>query len=181
MHIPLRPVALAISALLASAPASAMDVDGFSVEAAKWSDARMLRVGLQRDIDHRWFEGPRYHVGAYWDLTLAAWRGDAYHARAGSHQKLWDIGLTPTFRYQRNDKRGLYAEAGIGIHYLSDLWDNNGATLSTRFQFGDHIGAGYVFANGLDLAIKFQHHSNGGLKKPNDGANFLIIKAGFPF
>lgn len=175
------PAVLAVSALLASIPAAALDVHGFSVEAAKGSHARMVRLGLQRDIQRTWFRSDRYHLGAYWDLTLAAWRGDAYRERAGTRQHLWDIGLTPTFRYQRHDKRGWYGEAAIGVHYLSDVWDNGGKALSTRFQFGDHLGMGYVFRSGLDLAVKFQHHSNGGLKKPNDGANFLVLKAAYPF
>jgi lipid A 3-O-deacylase len=173
---------LACSALLsASAPAAALDAHGYSIEAAKGSESRMFRLGLQRNIDRTWLRSERYHLGAFWDLTLAAWRGDAYRGQQGERQTLWDIGLTPTVRYQRHDRRGWYAEAGIGAHYLSGLWNNGSKELSTRFQFGDHIGTGYVFRNGLDLALKFQHHSNGGIKNPNDGANFVILKAGFPF
>ncbi|MFZ6816534.1 acyloxyacyl hydrolase, partial [Undibacterium sp. Rencai35W] len=40
---------------------------------------------------------------------------------------------------------------------LSDIYDNNGRKFSTNFQFGDHIGVGYVLANGWDLAVKIQH------------------------
>ena len=141
----------------------------------------MLRLGLQRDIERTWFRSERYHLGAYWDLTLAGWRGNAYQEHDGVRQDLWDIGLTPTFRYQRHDKRGWYAEAAIGLHYLSDKWDNGGKELSTHFQFGDHIGAGYVFRNGVDVAVKIQHHSNGGFRRPNDGANFVVFKTGIPF
>lgn len=178
---PFAAVVLATIALFAGASASAAQVHGVSVEAATGSDARMLRLGVQRNIERTWLRSPRYHLGAYWDLTLASWRGDAYQDRPGERQHLWDIGLTPTFRYQRHDRRGWYAEGGIGVHYLSEIWSNSGKALSTRFQFGDHVGAGYVFRNGLDLALKFQHHSNGGFKKPNDGANFVILKAAIPF
>jgi len=175
------PAVLATFALLASVPVAAREVHGVSVEAGAWSEAKLLRIGVQRHIERTWFRSERYHLGAYWDLSVGAWRGDAFHDRAGSRQDLWDIGLTPTFRYQRHDRRGLYAEGGIGVHYLSEVWDNSGKSLSTRFQFGDHFGAGYVFDNGLDLGFRFQHHSNGGIKKPNDGANFLILRAAFPF
>jgi hypothetical protein len=96
-------------------------------------------------------------------------------------QNLVDIGLTPVFRYRRDDRRGLYGEVGIGIHHLSGHYDNGGEQLSTRFQFGDHLGAGYVFDNGLDLGLKVQHFSNGGVKEPNSGVNFLVLKAGFRF
>lgn len=159
----------------------ALDLHGASVEAAKGRDAKMLRLGVQKNIARTWFRSERYHLGAFWDLTLAAWRGEAYGDRAGVRQDLWDLGLTPTFRYQRHDRRGLYGEAAIGIHYLTGNWSNGGKSLSTRFQFGDHLGAGYVFDSGLDLAVKFQHHSNGGIKRPNHGANFVVVKAGFPF
>ena len=176
------PVAAGAAALLlASVPASAMDVHGMSIEAAKGSNSTMLRIGVQRDIDRTWFRSERYHLGAYWDLSLGAWRGDSHRGRKGVDQNLWDIGLTPTFRYQRHDKRGWYGEGAIGVHYLSEVWKNGSKEFSTRFQFGDHVGVGYVFPSGLDLALKFQHYSNGGIKSPNDGANFLILKAGFPF
>lgn len=178
----MRSLAAAIAlALTFATPARAIDVDGASVEAAKGRASKMLRLGLQRDIQRTWLRSGRHHLGAYWDLTAAHWRGDAYRDQQGVRQELWDIGLTPVLRYRRNDKLGWYGEAGIGLHYLSDIYDNGGDSLSTRFQFGDHLGIGYVFRNGLDLTVKFQHFSNGGMKDPNIGANFVILKAGLRF
>lgn len=178
----MRSLAAALAlALTTATPARAIDVDGASAEAAKGSASKMLRLGLQRDIQRSWLRSDRHHLGAYWDLTVARWRGDAYRDQQGVRQELWDIGLTPVLRYRRNDKLGWYGEAGIGLHYLSDIYDNGGDSLSTRFQFGDHLGIGYVFRNGLDLTVKFQHFSNGGMKDPNVGANFVVVKAGFRF
>lgn len=178
-----RPLAAltAAASLCAPFPATAIDLHGASIEAAKGRESKMLRVGLQRDIERSWFRSDSHHLGAYWDLTLAGWRGKAYKDQPGQRQTLWDIGLTPVLRYQRNDKLGWYGEAGIGVHYLSDLYDNGGDSLSTRFQFGDHLGVGYVFHNGVEVAAKFQHFSNGGMKDPNVGANFVVLKAGFRF
>lgn len=174
-------IAFAAAALCGSAPTHAIELHGGSFEAGSGNDTRMFRVGLQRDFRRTWFQSGGHHLGAYWDLTVAAWRGDAHHARPGEKQNLFDLGLTPVFRYRRNDRLGWYGEAGIGIHHLSQYYDNNGDQLSTRFQFGDHLGLGYVFANGLDLGLKFQHFSNGGVKEPNGGVNFVIVKAGFRF
>ena len=81
---------------------------------------------------------------------------------------------------QHDSLRGWYAEAGIGAHVLSALYDNGGKQLATRFQFGDHVGAGYVFANGAELGLSVQHFSNGGIKKPNDGVNFAILRLRYP-
>ncbi|MFZ6775118.1 acyloxyacyl hydrolase, partial [Undibacterium sp. SXout7W] len=61
------------------------------------------------------------------------------------------------------------------------IYNNNGRQFSTNFQFGDHIGVGYVLNNGWDLSFKIQHYSNGGVKHPNPGGNFAVIKAGMAF
>lgn len=149
---------------------------GASLEIATSEDAEMLRAGVQRDMARTWLRSPTRHLGAYWDLSLARWRGNAYRSVPGLRQYFWDIGLAPVFRYQRNDRLGWYAEVGVGIHYLSDLYDNDGSQLSTRFQFGDHLGGGYVFRNGWDLGLRFQHFSNGSIKSPNAGVNFFVFR-----
>lgn len=92
-----------------------------------------------------------------------------------------DVGLTPVVRVQRHDMRGFYGELGIGLHWLSGRYVNNGKQLSTHFQFGDHIGLGYVFDGGAELGLSYQHFSNGGFKKPNDGVNFTVVKLAYPF
>jgi hypothetical protein len=53
--------------------------------------------------------------------------------------------------------------------------------LSTHFQFGDHIATGYVFDNNWEVALKLQHFSNGGYKKPNTGINYIEVKAAYHF
>ncbi|MFZ6774372.1 acyloxyacyl hydrolase, partial [Undibacterium sp. SXout7W] len=40
------------------------------------------------------------------------------------------------FRLQNDNKRGFYSEAGIGLHMLSEIYNNNGRQFSTNFQFG---------------------------------------------
>lgn len=175
---------LLAGALVAAAAPCAADArwaHGTSTEAGTGEKAEMVRAGIQRPIGRTWLRSPARHLGAYWDLTLARWRGDAYRNVDGARQYFWDLGLTPVFRYQRNDGLGWYAEAGVGIHYLSDLYDNNGSQLSTRFQFGDHLGVGYVLANGWELGLKFQHFSNGSIKAPNAGVNFIVLKAAYRF
>lgn len=100
---------------------------------------------------------------------------------SGNTNYLYDIGLTPVFRFQRDDKKGLYGEAAVGIHYLSELYNNAGKRLSTRFQFGDHIGIGYVFQNNVDIGLRIQHISNGSIKKPNSGVDLAILRVAYRF
>lgn len=156
-------------------------IAGASIEVGAGSKVRQLRVGIQGKLPYRFLEGNGKHLGAYWDATLGYWRGSAYESIPGRRQELVSIGITPVLRYMSDDGRGWYAEGGIGAHLLSELYDNNHKQLSTAFQFGDHLGAGYVFANGWDLGVKIQHFSNGSIKKPNDGVNFLVVKLARPF
>jgi lipid A 3-O-deacylase len=121
------------------------------------------------------------HIRGYWEVTLAYWRGNQYRNRPDQTQHIADIGLTPVVRFERDDRSGLYAEAGVGPHLLSAHYDNNGRKLSTNFQFGSHVGLGYVLPNKLDIGVKLQHVSNGGIKQPNNGVNLVGLRLGYPF
>lgn len=169
-----------VSALLIAAHGTAHAVDSISAEVASGEEVRLVRAGAQWQWDKQWLQTNSRHVGGYWDLTLAQWQGQRFQDVPGRHQNITAIGLTPVFRWQDNSRRGWYLEGGIGVHYLSELYDNDGDQLSTRWQFGDHVGLGYVFQNKMDLSVKIQHFSNGSFKKPNDGANFAVIRLSYP-
>ena len=97
------------------------------------------------------------------------------------HQNLAVVGLTPVLRYQRDDKLGWYVEGGIGANLFSELYDNNDDKLSTAFQFGDHVGIGYVTPGKWDFALTFQQYSNASIKSPNAGSNWIVAKAAYRF
>ncbi|TSB44416.1 acyloxyacyl hydrolase, partial [Alkalicoccobacillus porphyridii] len=40
---------------------------------------------------------------------------------------------------------------------------------------------GYVFSNKLDLGVRLQHYSNGGIKHPNGGVNLALVRAAYHF
>ena len=150
--------------------------DSVSFEYASGAKVKLVRVGVQSHWERRWLQSNGRHLGAHWDLQLAQWRGRAHQNIVGRHQNITDIGLTPVFRWQADERKGWYLEGGIGVHLLSKLYDNDDNYLSTRFQFGDHLGGGYVLGNGWDMGLKFQHFSNGGIKTPNSGVDFLVFK-----
>ena len=160
---------------------SAFAVDSASLEIGGENEVRLARIGLQWDWSKRWLASNGNHLGGYWDLTLGQWHGKKYKNDPDRTQDIAVIGITPVFRYQRDNKTGPYFEVGIGANLLSELYDNNGDRLSTAFQFGDHVGLGYVFNNKLDIGVKYQHYSNGGIKNPNSGVNFAILKASYRF
>lgn len=170
-------VLLAATAL----PALSHAIDSTSFEIGTGNKTKMVRLGLQSDWSNRWYASNGTHLGGYWDFTVAGWRGNKQGNISGNTQNIADIGITPVFRFQQDSKTGFYAEAGIGVHLLSELYDNNGRKLSTSFQFGDHIGVGYVFNNKIDLGLRLQHFSNGSIKQPNNGVNFAVLRGSYRF
>jgi lipid A 3-O-deacylase len=173
--------ALAVLLFSSHCIASDLSVDSASLEVGGASQARMLRVAVQSNWERRWFQSNGTHVAGFWDLSLAQWRGSAHRGVPGDHLNITSIGLTPVFRLRADDGKGWFAEVGIGAHLLSERYHNATKDLSTAFQFGDHIGVGYVFNNGWEGNLKFQHFSNGGIKKPNDGVNFVLVQLAKPF
>ena len=162
----------------AVAPAPAHAISGFSFEIGTGEDADMARVGVQWDWGKRWLQTANWHLGGYWDVALGYWHtGDA-----GKHDNIFDFGITPVFRFQPNGLVGPYVEAAIGFHALSHTSIGN-RRFSTAFQFGDHVGAGYRFGAkaSYDLGYRFQHLSNGSIKRPNQGINFHQIRLQYNF
>ena len=156
-------------------------IDSGSIEFAAGNRIQVVRVGAQWDWQRQWWRFNETHIGGYWDFSVGRWRENRFRNVVGDTENIFDISLTPVFRLQRNSKTGLYAETGIGLHYLPSSYNNNGRQLSDNLQFGSHIGAGYVFGNRLDIGLSIQHMSNGGIRKPNDGVNFAVARASYRF
>lgn len=170
----LRTISIAMA--LAAAHPWGMAADGVSFEAATGNKTEIASIGAQWNWENRWFESNGTHIGGYWDATIAHWRGNRYQDMPGAHQHIASIGITPVFRLQNDNLKGIYVEAGIGAHRLSEHYDNDGRILSTDFQFGSRIGVGYVFQNNWEFGLSVQHFSNGGIKEPNSGVNFAAVR-----
>jgi hypothetical protein len=167
-------------AVLMAFQASSYAVDSGSLEVGTGNKTSVVRAAVQWDWQNKWWESNGTHIGGYWDLSAAQWHGTRYN-NTDSTKNIYDFGITPVFRFQRDSKKGPYVEGGVGLHLASQIYNNNGKHFSTAFQFGDHVGTGYVFANGLDLGIRLQHLSNGGIKEPNGGVNYALVRVAYPF
>ena len=172
---------LTLAAILGCPSGSAQAIDSASIEFGTGDKTKMVRLGAQWQWESQWWKSNGTHIGGYWDATLAQWRNNRHQNILGNTQNISVLGITPVFRLQSDNQKGFYAEGGIGVHLLSELYDNGGRKLSTRFQFGDHIGFGYVFGNRLDLGLKIQHFSNGSIKKPNSGVDFAVVRIRYQF
>ncbi len=166
------------AAALVSHSAFAFDVNSAYVEYGSASKLKMVRLGATQDFkpEWSWFNSNGTHVTGYWDASAGYWEAREWDDVPGNKKRLYDIGFTPVFRFEKTNKKGFYLEGGIGAHVLSGLYNNAGKRLSTAFEFGDHIAVGYVFDNNWDVSIKGQHYSNGGIKEPNSGVNVFLLK-----
>jgi hypothetical protein len=176
----MKKISLLVSALLFST--SVFAVDGVSVEYGNGDATNMARVGANWKWGKQWFTEGNWLVTGFWEASVGRWDG---HSAAGDNQTITDLGITPVFRFQQKNPSGFapYAEAAIGFHLITPTFINADRKFSTAFQFGDHVGLGVRFGDRqqFDLGYRFQHLSNGSIKKPNQGINFNQIRFGYQF
>ena len=176
----MKKIGLLVSALLFSA--NVFGVDGVSVEYGNGDATNMARAGAIWNWDKQWFTGGNWLVTGFWEASLGSWRG---HSPKGNNQTITDAGITPVFRFQQKNPGSFapYAEAAIGFHLITPTFINADRKFATAFQFGDHIGFGMRFGDRrqFDLGYRFQHLSNGSIKKPNQGINFNQARFAYHF
>jgi hypothetical protein len=164
--------------LLQSFILPAQALDSISFEAGHGNGTDMWRAGAQWKWQSRWLQSGNWHMGGYWDAQLGQWSGSGKNT-------ITDLGLTPVFRYQETTPSSIspYVEGAIGFHLISPVRLEPARGFSTAFQFGDHIGAGARFGERgrYDLSLRFQHLSNAGIKKPNNGINFTQLRFQYHF
>jgi lipid A 3-O-deacylase len=159
---------LLLALALSCASFRALAVDSYSVEVGRGDhDTSMIRAGLQWNLRGKAFPESGWRFAPYLDLALGGWNGE--------HGTVYDLGLTPVFRFARPGGSP-YVEAAIGFHLISELQFHDGTETSTRFQFGDHVGFGFRLDGRNELTLRLQHLSNGGIRNPNPGINFLQLR-----
>ncbi len=157
-------------------------VDGVFAEYGLGNMAEMHRVGGLWKWDRSWLNDGDWQLTGFWEASLGSWRG---HSAAGNNQTVADVGITPVFRLQQKSPAGFspYAEAAIGLHLITPTFVNANRQLGSAVQFGDHVGIGVRFGvrQQFDLGYRYQHLSNGGVKKPNQGINFSQVRFAYHF
>ncbi len=85
--------------------------------------------------------------------------------------------MTPVLRLFPGGSRW-FVEGGIGANLLLPIYQSESKRFSTSFNFGDHLAIGRIFGKdgGHEIALRFQHFSNAGIREPNPGENFLQIR-----
>ena len=164
---------LALGVVLASAATQAFAAEPRSawfVQGGVAEDAQSLTVGMSRDW--RWQKQYRYgHISGQWQGEVARWHSDS--------QNSTQVGVTPAVRWRPNGwDNGWFVEGGIGLNVIFPKYDTRKKEFSTTFNFGDHIAIGKRFGADQqhEWSLRFQHFSNGRIKKPNPGENFLQFR-----
>ncbi len=118
----------------------------------------------------RWGAG---HASGYLEASAGEWfcrKANATNYTGCSTQ----VGLTPVIRYQPETWSNWFMEAGIGVNAIFPQFHGDLHTLSTEFNFGDHLGLGRQFGDAKrdEVELRLEHYSNGGYRSPNPGADF---------
>ncbi len=173
---PSRPYALprlALGLLMAAAAAQAFAAEPRSawyVQGGVAEDAQSLTVGMSRDW--QWEKQYRYgHISGQWQGEVARWHSDSRTST--------QLGVTPALRWRPNGwDNGWFVEGGIGVNVIFPRYDTRKKEFSTTFNFGDHIAIGKRFGDDQqhEWSLRFQHFSNGRIKNPNPGENFLQFR-----
>ena len=161
-----RALCACVALLGLAAPACA--VDSVSFEAGPGDAADLARVGLQWNAPSQHVSPSGRVLSGYLDFTGAVWKDG---------RALADLALTPILRLEHGPARP-YFEIGLGVHLLSSRPARDEREFSTALQLALDLGTGFRFGEGgrYDLALRVQHVSNGGLRKPNPGANFILLR-----
>ena len=157
-------------------------VDGVSFELGNGYATDIARVCAIWNWDRQWFEEGDWLVAGFWEASVGTWRGKS---SIGNNQEIIDLGITPVFRFQQKNPSGFspYVEGAIGYHMISPAFVYANRKFGSAFQFGDHVGFGVRFGayQEFDLGYRFQHLSNCGIKKPNQGINFNQVRFAYHF
>jgi lipid A 3-O-deacylase PagL len=132
-------------------------------------DTDIVRLTYRRPVEsQRWWAPTHLQYG------LGIWRVPDFEGRT----RRFDLSATPVWRAERSS---VYVEGGIGAYFLSHTINNDTNRLPSSLQFGSHIGAGVRFGGHGQhtIGIALQHLSNGGIKQPNGGINFVLLTATF--
>lgn len=137
--------------------------------------------------------GVQVAFGEFMTIERGGWRLVGYpelqlNVHRDDGDDLVQTGVFATFR-AAPARVGLrpYVEAGLGANLLSRT-ELGSDSYSTSFQFGEHVGVGFVWGSsasgGADTTwagLRFTHYSNASIKNPNDGLESLQLVVGHRF
>ena len=91
-----------------------------------------------------------------------------------------DFAVSPILHYQLNSESRLpdFFEVGVGVTHISETHWKPYNDMGSHLLFADRISAGYYLGT-TEISLNFFHISNGGLTKPNPGADMILLRTSF--
>jgi hypothetical protein len=180
----LVPVLAVISLAIGQDAAMAQQLlspSGAFVQVGTAKQTREVTTGFVWDWSREWGVGPGLVTG-YWEASLSRWS----YPNADGRRAAWlgQVGLIPVFRYRPTEGTSAwFIEGGIGLTFMTTIYQTDRRQFSTSFNFGDHIAVGRDFGakREHELALRLEHFSNAGIKHPNPGENFAQVRYSFRF
>lgn len=169
-------------------PVGALDLIGSTRVAAQDSVSEQglgLRLGYNSDYRKAtlayetpmlWayrFKNGWGRVGLTLEFGVSYWEAKRYRSKS-----MGQIGAIPMLRWWPTER--FYLELGSGPTMLSRS-EFAGHDLSTRLQFGSHVGTGLLINKVHRLGIRYSHYSNASIKKPNPGLDLLELSYTYQF
>ena len=113
-------------------------------------------------------------------LDLTPEFGASYWTADGSRTPghAWQFSAIPMFRWWAGER--FYLEAGIGATLFSTTRFAN-ENISTAFQFGDHVGMGFLLTPNNRIGLRYSHFSNASIKRPNPGLDTVQVSYTYQF
>jgi hypothetical protein len=150
--------------------------DGVSVQGSVGQRGTLMS-GLAVAWDWEWeLLRRRAAITGQTELFVNHWRADAVD---GGRDSYTQFGLLPSLRFHLAQGRSpWFIELGIGASWLDRSFQTPERRFSTRFNFYDVIGAGYLFGEHRqhELGLRLLHISNAGIKEPNPGQDFVQLR-----
>jgi hypothetical protein len=113
----------------------------------------------------------------YVEGTLGEWF--SHHHDAGQQTRFAQFTVAPAVRYTFGGAlRAVFAEAGIGLSAIAPHFEDHNRRFSTIFNFDDHVALGVRLGehDENEISVRGEHFSNGGVKNPNPGQNFVQLR-----
>ncbi|EWM51682.1 lipid A 3-O-deacylase family protein [Bordetella holmesii 30539] len=82
------------------------------------------------------------------------------------------------FRWWATDR--FYLEAGVGATVFSHTSFAD-KRIGSAFQFGDHVGLGFLLTQNSRVGVRYSHFSNANIKKPNPGLDVVQLTYTYQF
>jgi hypothetical protein len=98
---------------------------------------------------------------------------------ATGRQSFTQLGVLPLLRMRLDNGRSdWFVEGGIGLSLMDRTYRTEVKQFSTTGNFVDVLGVGRTFGadRRRELSLRIAHISNGGIKKPNPGEDFLQLR-----